>query len=308
MTTLTLLKKTSFKVASLATTILLSICTPVRAFMFGTSGIQFDQDTNINFTFQTSHGNYQSSLWVAQAESENTGYSNVARLFYESQPSDNGSANEWKGSFGTAVTSENGSITQTFTFLKDQIYALLLWSDSPTGQQWGQYASSSTFMNSPEWWAADTDFRRDDCELTGCQQAVFGNFMLDYNSNGSFTNMNGGNDPGQYSFVTMTQLAQGIQISFDDVGFNDLDFQDFSVWAELAPETTTQPTQRTPISFDDDPGNDIELQDLTALGELAPGPVPQAVPEPVTVFGTILGIGALAAAGRKKKRGQEREK
>ena len=109
MTTLTLVKKTSFKVASLATTILLSICTPVRAFMFGTSGIQFDRDTNINFTFQTSHGAYQSSLWVAQLDSDNTYYDSIARLFYEIQPSDNGSANEWEGSFGTAVTSDNGS-------------------------------------------------------------------------------------------------------------------------------------------------------------------------------------------------------
>jgi hypothetical protein len=308
MTTLTLIKKTSFKVASLATTILLSICTPVRAFMFGTSGIQFDRDTNINFTFNTSHARYQSSLWVAQAEPENNGYSNIARLFYEIQPSDNGHANEWKGSFGTAVTSDNGSITQSFTFLKDQIYALLLWSDSGTGQEWEQYASSSTFMNSPEWWAADSDFRRDDCLVTGCQQAVFGNFMLDYKSNRSFTSMNGGNDPGQYSFVTMTQLAQGIQISFDDAGFNDLDFQDFVVSAQLAPETTTQQPQPTPISLEDDPGNDIEFQDLTASAELPPGPVPEPVPEPVTVFGTLLGIGALAGVRRKKKRGQQREK
>ena len=276
--------------------------------MFGTSGIQFDRDTNINFTFDTSHARYQSSLWVAQAESENNGYSNIARLFYEIQPSDNGHANEWKGSFGTAVTSDNGSITQSFTFLKDQIYALLLWSDTGNGQQWGQYVSSSTFMNSPEWWAADSDFRRDDCLVTGCQQAVFGNFMLDYKSNRSFTSMNGGNDPGQYSFVTMTQLAQGIQISFDDAGFYDLDFQDFKVSAQLAPETRTQQPQPTPISLEDDPGNDIEFQDLTASGELPPGPVPEPVPEPVTVFGTILGIGALAGGRRKKKRGQQREK
>ncbi len=309
MTTLTLVKKTSFKVASLATTILLSICTPVRAFMFGTSGIQFDRDTNINFTFDTSHGGYKSSLWVAQADPGNNGYSNIARLFYETQPSDNGSANEWKGSFGTAVTSDNGSITQTFTFLKDQIYALLLWSDSGTGQPFEQYASSSTFMNSPEWWAADSDFRRDDCLVTGCQQAVFGNFMLDYNSNSSFTSMNGGNDPGQYSSVTMTQLAQGIQISFDDAGgFNDLDFQDFTVSAQLAPQTTTPQGQSKPISSDDDPGTDIEFQGSTLPGESAPLPVPQAVPEPVTVFGTILGLGVLAGARRKKKLGQQREK
>jgi len=303
MTTLTLVKKTSFKVASLATTILLSICTPVRAFMFGTSGIQFDQDTNINFTFQTSHGAYKSSLWVAQADSGNSGYSNIASLFYEIQPSDNGSADEWKGSFGTAVTSDNGSITQTFTFLQDQIYALLLWSDTGTGEQFEQYVSSSTFMNSPEWSAADNNFRRDDCLLTGCQQAVFGNFMLDYNSNGSFTNMNGGNGPEQYSFVTMTQLAQGIQISFDDAGANDQDFQDFTVSAQLAPETTTQQAQRRQISSDHRPGKVIEFHHSTGSGELAPGPAPEPVPEPVTVFGTILGLGVLAGVRRKKKRG-----
>ena len=307
MTTLMLVKKTSFKVASLATTILLSICTPVRAFMFGTSGIQFDRDTNINFTFQTSHGGYQSSLWVAKADSGNTSYSSIARLFYETQPSDNGSANEWEGSFGTAVTSDNGSITQTFTFLRGQIYALLLWSDIGNGQEFGEYVSSSTFMNSPEWWAPDTGFRRDECLVVGCQQAVFGNFMLDYNSNRSFTSVNGGNDPGQYSFVTMTQLAQGIQISFDDAGGNDLDFQDFTVRAELAPETTTQEGSRTPISLDDRPGKVIKFHNSTASGELpggsVPGPVPEPVPEPVTVFGTILGIGVLAGARRKKKRG-----
>jgi hypothetical protein len=280
--------------------------------MFGTSGIQFDGDTNINFTFQTSHGGYKSSLWVAQADPGNNGYSNIARLFYETQPSDNGSADEWKGSFGTAVTSGNGSITQTFTFLKDQIYALLLWSDIGNGQEFGEYVSSSTFMNSPEWWAADNDFRRDDCLVTGCQQAVFGNFMLDYNSNGSFTNMNGGNGPEQYSSVTMTQLAQGIQISFDDAGGYDLDFQDFTVSAQLGPETITQPPQGLPISSGDRPGKVIKFQDSTASGQLprgsVPGPVPEPVPEPVTVFGTILGIGALAGARRKKKRGQQREK
>lgn len=308
MTTLMLVKKTSFKVASLATTILLSICTPVRAFMFGTSGIQFDRDTNINFTFQTSRGGYQSSLWVAQADSDNTGYSSIARLFYETQPSDNGSANEWKGTFGTAVTSENGSITQTFTFLKDQIYALLLWSDSGTGEQFEQYVSSSTFMNSLEWSAADNDFRRYDCPVTGCQQAVFGNFMLDYNSNGSFTNMNGGNGPEQYSFVTMTELAQGIQISFDDAGGYDQDFQDFNVSAQLAPETTTQQAQRRQISSDHRPRKVIEFHESTGSGELAPRPLPERVPEPVTVFGTILGMGAMAEARRKKKRGQQREK
>jgi hypothetical protein len=268
--------------------------------MFGTKGIQFDQDTNIDFTFKESHGGYQSSLWVAQAESANTGYTNIAKLFHETKPSDNGSADDWQGSFGNAVTSENGSITQTFTFLQDQIYALLLWSDIGTGQKFGEYVSSSTFMNSPEWFAAGTKFRRDECLVAGCQQAVFGNFLLDPNSNDSFTNINGGNSPGQYSSVTMAELAQGIQISFDDAGGNDVDFQDFTVLAELAPETMTQQAQRRQTSFADAEVNNLPSPDFTRSAELGPEPVP----EPVTVFGSILGLGALAAARRKKKRGQ----
>jgi hypothetical protein len=262
MTTLILVKKTLFTVASLAATIFLSICTPVRAFMFGTSGIQFDQDTTVNFTFDRSQGLYQSGLWVAQAESGANGYSNIARLFYELKPSDKGPADEWKGTFGNAVTSNNGSTTQTFTFLQNQVYALLLWSDTGSGKQFEQYVSSSTFMNSPEWFAADTLFKRTECLAAGCQQAVFGDFSLEYGSNQSFTSVNGGKGPDQFTTLTMAQLAQGSKISFDDGGKgNDLDFQDFSVNAELAPE-------------------------------------------PVTVFGTILGIGALGVARSKKKRHQ----
>ncbi|MEG3910726.1 PEP-CTERM sorting domain-containing protein [Microcoleus sp. w2-18bC1] len=282
MTTLTLVKKTSFTVASLATTMLLSICTPVRAFTFGTAGIQFDQDTNINFSFDRSRSPYQSNLWVAQAEPENNGYTNIARLFYETKASDNGSANNWEGTFGNAVTSENGSITQTFRFLKNQTYALLLWSDTGSGNSREQYVSSSTFMNSTLWWTPDTQFRRDECGVAGCQLAVFGNFMLNPNSSDSFTNINGGKGPEQFSSLTMAQLANGTQISFDDLHDakpgTGLDFKDFTVSAQSVPEPVPGPV---------------------------PGPVPEPVPEPVTVFGTMLGIGALAATRRKKKRGQE---
>jgi hypothetical protein len=57
----------------------------------------------------------------------------------------------------------------------------------------------------------------------------------------------------------------------------------------------------TTIAFDDGPGGkDGDFQDFTVVAEL----VPEPVPEPVTVFGTILGLGAVAAARRKKKRGQ----
>ncbi len=265
MSNLTLVKKTSFSVASLATTILLGICAPAQAFMFGTSGIQFDQDTTISFTFDSSHGAYQSSLRVAQSESGN-GYSNKSILFNETKASDNGSANNWEGTFGNSVTSPNGSISQTFTFLKDQIYALLLWNDLGSGNPLEQYVSSSTFMNSSQWFAAGTQFSRTDCLLTGCQQAAFGDFSLNKDSTAPFSTVNGGKGPEQFQSVTLAQLAKGTKISFDDGGKgNDVDFQNFT---------------------------------LTA----------QVVPEPISVFGTILGIGALGAARSKKKQCQQPKK
>ena len=234
--------------------------------MFGTSGIQFDRDTSINFTFNQSQGLYQSSLWVAQSRGTNIGYDNVSRLFNETKPSDNGSANKGEGTFGNAVTSADGKITQSFTFLKDQIYALLLWSDTGTGKPFEQYVSSSTFMNSSLWFAADTKFSRIECLTTGCQQAVFGDFDLNYKSSNPFTTVNNGKGPEQFQSATTEQLANGTKIAFDDGSKgNDPDFQNFSLSAEL-------------------------------------------VPEPVTVFGTMLGIGALAAARGKKKRSQQPEK
>lgn len=265
MTTLTLVKKTSFAVSSFVATLILSICTPAPAFMFGTSGIQFDEDTTIGFTFDGSHGAYQSSLRVAQAEPGN-GYSNKAILFNETKASDNGSTNNWEGTFGNSVTSPNGSLNQTFTFLKDQIYALLLWNDLGSGNPLEQYVSSSTFMNSSEWFAAGTQFRRTDCLAIGCQQAVFGDFSLNNDSTAPFSTINGGKGPEQFQSVTLAQLAKGTKISFDDGGKgNDVDFQNFN---------------------------------LTA----------QVVPEPISVLGTILGIGALGVARSKKKQYQQPKK
>lgn len=281
MTTLTLVKKTSFTVASLATTILLSICTPVRAFMFGTSGIQFDEDTSINFTFDQSQGLYQSSLWVAQALPKNAGYSNISNLFKETQVSDNGSDKNWQGTFGNSVTSKNGDLSQTFTFLKDETYALLLWSDLGSGKPFEQYVSSSTFMNSSAWFAAESKFRRTDCMTTGCQQAVFGDFSLNKDFTAPFGSVNGGKGPDQFQSVTMAQLIKGTNISFDDGGKgDDVDFQNFSLTAQA------QGVRDVPKP--------------TVSAEL--------VPEPITVFGTMLGIGAAAAARSKKKRSQQPEK
>ncbi|MFM9265486.1 PEP-CTERM sorting domain-containing protein [Tychonema sp. BBK16] len=266
MTTLTLVKKTSLTVSSFAATVFLSLCTPAEAFMFGTSGIQFDEDTPINFTFDRSQGLYQSSLWVAKSAGKDLGYSNISSLFNETKPSDNGSAKNGEGTFGNAVTSKDGKITQTFTFLKDQVYALLLWSDTGTGKPFEQFVSSSSFMNSSLWFAADSKFSRIDCLATGCQQTVFGDFKLNYESTNPFSTDNDGKSPEQFKSATTEQLAQGTKVSFDDgQKASEADFKQFTVSA-------------------------------------------QAVPEPMSLLGTILGIGALATARSKKKQYQQTKK
>jgi hypothetical protein len=105
----------------------------------------------------------------------------------------------------------------------------------------------------------------------------------------------------------MTQLAQGRQISFDDAGGNDLDFQDFTVSAELAPETMTQLAQGRKISFDDHPGNDMEFHHSTASGELAPLPVPLAVPYQSHCSALSWGSGQwLQLAGKKSEGSNEK--
>lgn len=268
MTNLTLVKKTSFTCGSLAATLILSICTPASAFMFGTTGIQFDEDTSVNFTFDRSQNAYLSTLLVAQSVFNNTGYSNRSTLFNEIKPSDD-ITKSLQGSFGNAVTSPDGKITQTFTFLKNEIYALLLWSDTGSGNRFEQFVSTSTFMNSSLWFAAGTKFRKSECLATGCQQAVFGDFTLDYESDKSFSAVNNGKGPDQFQSLTKAQLTEGAKIAFDDgEGVREANFEQFSLTAQTA----------------------------------------EVVPEPMSLLGTILGIGALATARSKKKQSQSGKK
>jgi hypothetical protein len=55
-----------------------------------------------------------------------------------------------------------------------------------------------------------------------------------------------------------------------------------------------QLAQGTKISFDDGGGGDADFQDFSVRAQLAP--------EPVTLFGTLLGIGALGTARAQRKR------
>jgi len=109
--------------ATVAATALLGTSTPAQAFSFGTNGITFQQDTSVNFKFKESHGGYTSSLGIYSVKDSAT--SLVSSLFSETKSSDNGGANEWKGTLGNTVL---GSGSVFFTFLANQVYTLGLSS------------------------------------------------------------------------------------------------------------------------------------------------------------------------------------
>lgn len=191
---------------------------PAQAFSFGTNGIQFDSDTTVNFKFVESHGAFSSALQVF--ESNNLTQS-VARLFWETKQSDNGGSNEWKGTFGNAVTSESGKNPVSFTFKAGINYTLGLLSTLSGGSQ-GTVYSTNNFNTA----------------TGGSQQAVFANFstlqpVLNPDATTAVPN------PANYSSGNPF-AAGGVLIGFDDRGnSNDTDFQDFVVQAEAVPEPFT---------------------------------------------------------------------
>ncbi len=195
--------------ATAVATALLGAGTPAQAFSFGTNGITFQQDTDVNFKFQESHGAFTSSLGIYSVKNSTT--SLISTLFSETKSSDNGGENEWKGSLGNTVL---GSGSAVFKFLANQVYTLGLSS----GDDGTVYSTSA--LNS------------------GRQQAVFGGSGL-WNSLGKETT-SVFQAAGQYTDGVSSLRSGGTLISFDDRGnANDKDFQDFTVSAEAVPEPIT---------------------------------------------------------------------
>src|SRR4028119_1560200 len=116
--------------ATAAATALFGATAPAQAASFGTGGLSFEKNTDIIFKLRETHGAFQSSLGIYQVN--NSIPSLVQTLFSEIKPSDNGAANEWKGSLGNTVL---GSGKVAFTFLANKIYTLGLISIGGAGSQ-----------------------------------------------------------------------------------------------------------------------------------------------------------------------------
>ena len=196
--------------ATAAATALFSAAAPAQAASFGTGGIRFAQDTAVKFNFLGTQGMFQSSLGIYDVQDSMPTL--IQTLFSETKRSDNGPANEWRGTLGNTVL---GSGEVVFTFLANRIYTLGLNSGND-----GSVFSSST-LNSG-----------------GTQQAVFGDLSL-LNQLNRDTTSRFQNAP-QFTNGLAALFNGGALISFDDRGNgDDADFQDFTVTAEAVPEPMT---------------------------------------------------------------------
>lgn len=218
--------------ATAATAALGGMAGSAEAAIFGTDGIQFDDDTTVNFTFRESHGAYQSDLRVYEVVNGAVVEDSAFVLFSETRGSDNGGANEWQGTFGNAVTSESGSQTVSFKFTAGKIYTLGLNSKHGNHNKPRVYSTSRLNL----------------FDGSNTQQAVFGSEIfeeLDISTTNTFAQA--ANRVMADPFVN-----GGVDVGFDDRGNrNDTDFQDFVVTASaVRPETPSirseAPRERVP--------------------------------------------------------------
>jgi hypothetical protein len=196
--------------ATAAATALFGAAAPAQAASFGTGGISFAQNTDIIFSFVETHGAFKSTLGIYEVN--NSIPSIVQTLFSETKGSDNGAANEYRGTLGNTVL---GSGRVAFTFLANKVYTLGLVSSSTLK------VFSTSGLNSG-----------------GTQQAVFGDGSL-LNALDRDTTRRFQAAP-QYTNGVGSLFNGGTLISFDDRGNGiDADFQDFTVSAEAVPEPIT---------------------------------------------------------------------
>ena len=184
----------------------LAIAPNAQAASFGTSGISFDKDTTLEFTFQVSHGKFQSELGAFDISSA---ISSI--LLEEVDRADEGfksDAQGWKGTCGDAVA----VCTAEYTFLAGKSYSLRL----------------SPFVNGL---ASSTSAENTD----GQQRAIFASKSVFENDIFTLPDGTGFADAGLYTNGLELLKGDGVWIGFDDGGNgNDLDYQDFVVSAKIA--------------------------------------------------------------------------
>ncbi|WP_421656598.1 hypothetical protein [Leptothermofonsia sp. ETS-13] len=182
--------------------------------IFGTSGIQFDADTIVDFGFAFSNNQFRSTLYVAEQQGAST--TRVATLFEETRRSNNETTPpNWLATCGAGGAVANCS--SQFTFRAGVLYTLELFSvalEEPVNGPRVPSMFSTSALNG------------------GTQRVLFGSL-------GSAGEGVPFPDPG--NFTSANPFAGIVALAFEDGAYRtepeDFDFNDFYVFASatLAP-------------------------------------------------------------------------
>lgn len=203
-----------------ATAVLGVLSAPAKAAnIFGTSGIQFDADTIVDFGFAFSNNQFRSTLFIAEQSGAST--VRVATLFEEIRqanvvpgPGDPPPSN-WFASCGPGAAVLN--CTSSFTFRAGVLYTLELFSEAPEEPANGPRVPSMFSTNALN---------------GGTQRVLFGSFG---------SGPEGVPFPNPGDFSSADPFAGIVALAFEDGAYRsepeDNDFNDFSIFASarLAP-------------------------------------------------------------------------
>lgn len=129
-------KKYLLTTAAAATALVGMVSAPAQAIQFGSSGIKFDTDTTVDFTFLESHGYFRTTFGILGSDGTKTS------LLAEKDRSDNSSsANDWQGTCGKAVV----TCSNSFTFSAGQTYSFYLEGVRDNGTTYAINANSKFF-------------------------------------------------------------------------------------------------------------------------------------------------------------------
>lgn len=224
--------KKHFLTAAATTAIVgLASVAPAQAASFGTSGISFDKDTEVEFELNKSYGIYKSFLNVYE-EKEDGSLVDLGSLFQEIKAYDDADIIDTGAIKGAVVGTCGDTILDceaSFNFEANKKYTLGLinygrWQDTTNPNVTPRYnpVYSTTSLN--------TGFTNGRGAKNGGQQAVFGSW--------------GGTEKNQFdpSPFQQVDIFEGWQkLSFDDGGNrDDKDYQDFQLMAKAV--KTPEPT------------------------------------------------------------------
>jgi hypothetical protein len=195
----------------------LAIAPNAQAASFGTSGISFDKDTTLEFTFQVSHGKFESELGAFDISSA---ISSI--LLEEVDRADEGFKSDdlgWKGTCGDAVA----VCTAKYTFEANKSYSLRLLSEL-NGSFKSLMSSTSTDNNGSK------------------QRAIFASQSVFETNIFTLEDGQGFGNAASYTDGLALLKGAGVWIGFDDGGNgDDMDYQDFVVSAKIVEEDVPEP-------------------------------------------------------------------